>query len=68
MLTLKQIREFTGTYDDWYIASTVLAKQNEKDVNRKLKKKMNLKNSLLDLVQMLQKQNKQLLDKNNLIS
>jgi len=23
----KQIREFTGTYDDWYIASTVLAKQ-----------------------------------------
>ena len=35
----KQIREFTGTYDDWYIASTVLAKQNEKDVSKKLKEK-----------------------------
>src|SRR5574343_283738 len=33
----KQIREFTGTYDDWYIASTLIAKQNEKDVNKKLK-------------------------------
>ncbi len=35
----KQIREFTGTYDDWYIASTLIAKQNEKDVNKKLKEK-----------------------------
>ncbi len=35
----KQIREFSGNYDDWYIASTVIAKQNEKDMNRKLKEK-----------------------------
>ena len=35
----KQIREFSGNYDDWYIASTVIAKQNEKDTNRKLKEK-----------------------------
>ena len=38
----KQIREFTGTYDDWYIASTLIAKQNEKDVNKKLKEKEEL--------------------------
>ncbi len=35
----KQIREFTGNYDDWYIASTVIAKQNEKDMGKKLKEK-----------------------------
>jgi ATPase subunit of ABC transporter with duplicated ATPase domains len=35
----KQIREFTGNYDDWYIASTVIAKQNEKDMSKKLKEK-----------------------------
>ena len=35
----KQIREFSGNYDDWYIASTVIAKQNEKDTNKKLKEK-----------------------------
>lgn len=35
----KQIREFSGNYDDWYIASMVIAKQNEKDVNKKLKEK-----------------------------
>ena len=38
----KQIREFTGTYDDWYIASTLIAKQNEKDVSKKLKEKEEL--------------------------
>ncbi len=38
----KQIREFTGTYDDWYIASTVIAKQNEKDMTKKLKEKEEL--------------------------
>ena len=38
----KQIREFTGTYDDWYIASTLIAKQNEKDVGKKLKEKEEL--------------------------
>jgi len=35
----KQIREFSGNYDDWYIASTVIAKQNEKDMSKKLKEK-----------------------------
>ncbi len=35
----KQIREFSGNYDDWYIASTVIAKQNEKDTDKKLKEK-----------------------------
>jgi ATPase subunit of ABC transporter with duplicated ATPase domains len=35
----KQIREFSGTYDDWYIASTLISKQNEKDVGKKLKEK-----------------------------
>ncbi|MBP7770160.1 MAG: ATP-binding cassette domain-containing protein [Aliarcobacter sp.] len=38
----KQIREFSGTYDDWYIASTLIAKQNEKDVGKKLKEKEEL--------------------------
>ena len=35
----KQIREFSGNYDDWYIASTLIASQNEKDTNKKLKEK-----------------------------
>ncbi len=38
----KQIREFSGNYDDWYIASTVIAKQNEKDMGKKLKEKEEL--------------------------
>lgn len=38
----KQIREFTGTYDDWYIASTVIAKQQQADMNKKLKEKEEL--------------------------
>ncbi|MGB5793524.1 ABC-F family ATP-binding cassette domain-containing protein [Poseidonibacter sp.] len=38
----KQIREFSGNYDDWYIASTLIAKQNETDVNKKLKEKEEL--------------------------
>ncbi|QKJ22973.1 ABC-F family ATP-binding cassette domain-containing protein [Poseidonibacter lekithochrous] len=38
----KQIREFSGNYDDWYIASTVIAKQNEKDMSKKLKEKEEL--------------------------
>ncbi len=38
----KQIREFTGTYDDWYIASTVLAKQAQADMNKKQKEKEEL--------------------------
>ncbi|UTJ07869.1 ABC-F family ATP-binding cassette domain-containing protein [Arcobacter roscoffensis] len=38
----KKIREFTGTYDDWYIASTVLAKQAQTDMNKKQKEKEEL--------------------------
>jgi ATPase subunit of ABC transporter with duplicated ATPase domains len=38
----KQIREFTGTYDDWYIASTLIAKQQQTDVSKKLKEKEEL--------------------------
>lgn len=38
----KQIREFTGNYDDWYIASTVIAKQHDADRNKKLKEKAEL--------------------------
>jgi ATPase subunit of ABC transporter with duplicated ATPase domains len=38
----KQIREFTGTYDDWYIASTVLAKQAQADHDKKAKEKAEL--------------------------
>jgi len=35
----KQIREFTGSYDNWYIASTVLAKQASVDRDKKIKEK-----------------------------
>ena len=35
----KKIRSFSGNYDDWYIASTLIAKQNETDINKKLKEK-----------------------------
>ncbi len=38
----KKIREFTGTYDDWYIASTVLAKQAQVDFDKKNKEKEEL--------------------------
>ncbi|MEA3315885.1 MAG: ATP-binding cassette domain-containing protein [Campylobacterota bacterium] len=38
----KKIREFTGTYDDWYIASTVIAKQASVDREKKLKEKEEL--------------------------
>jgi len=38
----KTIREFTGTYDDWYIASTVLAKQAQTDYEKKAKEKEEL--------------------------
>jgi len=38
----KKIREFTGTYDDWYIASTVIAKQASVDRDKKLKEKEEL--------------------------
>ncbi len=38
----KKIREFTGNYDDWYIASTVLSKQANADREKKLKEKAEL--------------------------
>ncbi|RDX33521.1 ATP-binding cassette domain-containing protein [Arcobacter sp. HD9-500m-PIT-SAG02] len=38
----KKIRSFTGNYDDWYIASMLITKQNETDVTKKLKEKEEL--------------------------
>jgi ATPase subunit of ABC transporter with duplicated ATPase domains len=38
----KTIREFTGTYDDWYLASTILAKQAQTDFDKKQKEKDDL--------------------------
>ena len=38
-LDFGKLREFTGNYDDWYIASTIIAKQHEADRNKKLKEK-----------------------------
>ena len=38
----RNIREFTGTYDDWYIASTLIKKQQELDRDKKLKEKEQL--------------------------
>jgi len=35
----QKIREFTGTYDDWYIAANVMAKQLELDNAKKMKEK-----------------------------
>ena len=36
------VREFSGNYDDWYIASTLIAKQQEAERNKKLKEKEGL--------------------------
>lgn len=36
------IREFSGNYDSWYIASNVIAKQQELERNKKLKEKEEL--------------------------
>lgn len=41
-LDFKTIREFSGNYDDWYIASTLMAKQQEMERNKKLKEKEEL--------------------------
>ncbi|MEA3521740.1 MAG: ATP-binding cassette domain-containing protein [Campylobacterota bacterium] len=38
----QKIRGFTGTYDDWYIAANVIAKQQEMDNSKKLKEKEEL--------------------------
>lgn len=35
----RKIREFTGSYDDWYIASTLIQKQLEMEREKKLKEK-----------------------------
>jgi len=35
----KKIREYTGNYDNWYLASTVLAKQAQTDFDKKQKEK-----------------------------
>ena len=41
-LDFQNIREFTGTYDDWYIAANLLSKQAEMERNKKLKEKEEL--------------------------
>jgi len=38
----KKVREFTGTYDDWYIAANLIVKQQELDQGKKLKEKEEL--------------------------
>lgn len=38
----QKIREFTGTYDDWYIAANVIAKQQELENAKKQKEKEQL--------------------------
>lgn len=38
----KKIREFSGTYDDWYIASTLLQKQEQMLRDKKVKEKEEL--------------------------
>ncbi len=40
----KKIREFTGNYNDWYIASQLVQKQAEIQRNKKLKEKEELEN------------------------
>ncbi|WP_291950892.1 ABC-F family ATP-binding cassette domain-containing protein [Campylobacter sp.] len=40
----KQIRDFAGNYDDWYMASTLLAKQAELKRDKTLKEKEELEN------------------------
>jgi ATPase subunit of ABC transporter with duplicated ATPase domains len=41
-LDFKTIREFTGNYNDWYLASTVIAKKQEAERSKKLKEKAEL--------------------------
>ncbi len=40
----QKIRVFTGNYDDWYIASTLIEKQTQMDRDKKLKEKEELEN------------------------
>jgi ATPase subunit of ABC transporter with duplicated ATPase domains len=41
-LDFQTIRPFTGNYNDWYLASTVILKQQELERNKKLKEKEEL--------------------------
>lgn len=41
-LDFQKIREFTGNYDDWYIAANVIAKQQEIEHSKKMKEKEEL--------------------------
>ncbi|MDR2080735.1 MAG: ATP-binding cassette domain-containing protein [Campylobacteraceae bacterium] len=41
-IDFKTIREFSGNYDDWYMASTLMQKQLETERERKLKEKEDL--------------------------
>ncbi len=41
-LDFQTIREFTGNYDEWYIAANLMAKQAEADRNKALKEKEEL--------------------------
>jgi ATPase subunit of ABC transporter with duplicated ATPase domains len=43
-LDFSTIREFTGNYDEWYIAANLIAKQQEADRSKKLKEKEQLEN------------------------
>ncbi len=43
-LDFRTIREFTGNYDEWYIAANLIAKQQEMERNKKLKEKEQLEN------------------------
>ena len=38
----KKIREFTGNYDEWYMAANLIAKQQEVDRDKKIKEKEEL--------------------------
>ncbi len=41
-LDFKQVRDFTGNYDDWYIAANLIAKQHDLERGKKLKEKQEL--------------------------
>ena len=41
-LDFKSIREYTGNYDDWYIAANLIKKQRDLDRDKKLKEKKEL--------------------------
>ncbi|MFT2697229.1 ABC-F family ATP-binding cassette domain-containing protein, partial [Helicobacter pylori] len=41
-LDFHSVREFSGNYDDWYIASNLMLKQQEAERNKKLKEKEEL--------------------------